>query len=168
MTSKRSTRSLSGVLVAVMLSCPGLASGDKKPVKKVIAVIVNKKNPAISLSRSEMRDIFLKRRQTWPSGDTIVPINGKTRSAIREAFEKLVLGMSPREVGAYWVKQAVTGRATPPRQIGSCDLARRMVAVLPGAIAYIELSRVDDTVKVVKINDKPPTGPDYKYFYHAK
>ncbi len=135
----------------------------KKPT--VIAVIVNHKSPVSKLTRAELKNLFLKQRQSWPGGKQVVVLNARAKSKLREAFERKLLGMAPRDVGAYWVRQRVTGRTTPPRQISSSALARRLVKALPGAIAYVELSQVDASVKLVAIDGVSPTDAKYRYSF---
>lgn len=132
---------------------------------QAIAVIVNKQNPLAQLSRAELKNLFLKLRQTWPDGKPVVALNASTGTPLRAAFERKLLGMAPSDVGAYWVKQAVTGRTTPPRQVSSSALARQLVKVLPGAIGYVELGQVDATVKVLAIDGLRPTDPKYKFTF---
>jgi ABC-type phosphate transport system substrate-binding protein len=152
-----------GALVILALLWPTWRAQAKKP--RLIAVIVNKKNPVQKLSRQQIRDIFLKRRRSWESGRTIVPINNALQSALRKAFLRHVLKMSPQEEGAYWVKQSVTGQSTPPRRVGTSVLAKRLVGSLAGAISYVELSKVDDSVRIIAIDTLKPTDPEYPYRY---
>lgn len=141
----------------------GVGDRDAAAEKKArpIAVIVNAKNPVAKLSRAELKNLFLKLRQSWPDGKPVVALNGRPKTPLRDAFERKVLGMSPDEVGAYWVKQRVTGRTTPPRQVSSSVLARQLVKILPGAIAYVELAHVDPTVKVVAVDGVLPSDAKY-------
>lgn len=156
-------------LLALLLLAPvsgGLLAGPPQP-STVIAIVTHKKSPVSNLTRAELRDIFLKRRQVWPSGATIVPINSSLDSPLKKAFDQQVLGMSAQELGNYWVKEAVTGRSTPPRRVGTSALAKQLVAAVPGAVTYLELTRVDATVKVIAVDGLQPTNPKYKYRFQS-
>jgi ABC-type phosphate transport system substrate-binding protein len=166
MTRRRPTAGHLLLLLWVFCLWPGSEAAAETPV--VIAVVVNKKNSVKNISRAELKDIFLKRRQSWGGGRTIVPINNALKSKLRRIFEQKMLGMSSKEVGAYWVKQSITGRATPPRSVGTEVLARRLVAALSGAISYIELSKVDSSVKVLSVDNVAPSATEYKYKYSPK
>jgi ABC-type phosphate transport system substrate-binding protein len=149
------------VLAAALTLAPEASAGPAK----VLVLIVHKDSPIKNLSRAEIRDIFLKRRQVWPNGQTIIPINGPLEAQEKKAFDKLLLGMTTQELGVYWVKEAVVGRATPPRRVASMNLAKQMVAALPGAITYIDLDKVDGKVKVISIDDLAPSDPRYQRKY---
>ncbi len=127
---------------------------------ETIAVIVNKKNPINNITRVRLREIYLKHRRTWSNGQTIIGINAARNSPLRKSFQLMVMKMTQQQIGAYWVKQSVKGRGRPPRASAS-GLARRLVAALPGAIAYVRLRDVDATVKVVNIDKRQPTDAGY-------
>lgn len=165
MTSRTGRVWCSGWLAILLLTLGAEAARSEEAPSKVIAVVVHPKNPVQTLSANELRDIFLKRRQVWPGGQTIIPINPPLESAVKLAFERSVLGMTPQQVGAYWVKAAVTGKTTAPRRVGTTSLAKQLVAALPGAVAYIELSLVDASVKAIAVEGILPTSPKYKHRY---
>lgn len=54
-------------------------------------------------------------------------------------------------MGDYWVQQSVTQGLTPPSTQRSARALLRFVASVPGAIAYVPPSEIDDTVAAVKI-----------------
>ena len=56
----------------------------------------------------------MKQTRMWPHADSIVPVDWDATSPHREAFSRLVLARSVREMGDYWVQQSVTQGLTPP------------------------------------------------------
>lgn len=155
---------LVAILVATPFPIPNVFS-EEAPAKTPIALILHKKNPVEKLTSAQVRDLFLKRRQNWEGGLTVVPINHAIDSKISSQFNKLVLKMTDNELANYWVKQSVTGQTTPPQRVSSQALAKRLVATLPGAISYIELDLVDDSVKVVAVDGMLPNDPQYPFRY---
>lgn len=118
-------------------------------------VIVNKANPVKTLTVLELRRIFMKQTRMWPHAESIVPVDWDATSPNREAFSRQVLGRSVREMGDYWVQQGVTQGVTPPSTQRSSRAVLRFVAGVPGAISYVPLADVDDTVAVVKVTGLP-------------
>lgn len=51
---------------------------------------------------------------------------------------------------AYWSKLIFSGKAKPLKELSSDSEVLRWMSSTPNAIAYIDASKVDDSVKVVK------------------
>jgi ABC-type phosphate transport system substrate-binding protein len=135
------------VVAVALLGEPGVQTKQTAP----FVVIVNKANPVRTLSVLELRRIFMKQTRMWSHAESVVPVDWDATSAHREAFSRLVLERSVREMGDYWVQQGVTQGLTPPSTQRSTRALLRFVASVPGAIAYVPPSEIDDTVVVVKI-----------------
>ena len=63
---------------------------------------------------------------------------------------------SVREMAEYWVQQSMTQGLTPPSTQRSARAVLRFVASVPGAIAYVPPSEVDETVRVVPVKVTDP------------
>lgn len=114
-------------------------------------VIVNKANPVKVLSVVELRRIFAKQSRMWPHAETMVPVDWDGTSDVRQAFCKMVMNRSVREMAEYYVQQSMTQGVTPPSTQKSARAILRFVASVPGAISYVPPAEVDDTVNVIKI-----------------
>ena len=68
---------------------------------------------------------------------------------LRDEFNHKVLRKDTDQVRAIWAKLVFTGQGIPPKEYGSASDIKKAVAADVSAIAYIEKSAVDDTVKVV-------------------
>jgi ABC-type phosphate transport system substrate-binding protein len=134
------------VVALVILGQPGVHTQAPPFV-----VIVNKANPIKTLSVLELRRIFMKQTRMWPHAESVVPVDWDATSDNREAFSRLVLGRSVREMADYWVQQGVTQGLTPPSTQRSSRALLRFVASVPGAIAYVPAAEVDDTVATVRL-----------------
>lgn len=118
-------------------------------------VIVNKANPVKTLALAELRRIFMKQTRMWPHAESIVPVDWDATSPNREAFSRIVLARSVREMGDYWVQQSVTQGLAPPSTQRSARAMLRFIAGVPGAIGYLPPGDVDSTVSVVKVTGLP-------------
>ncbi len=138
-------RLLAAALIVLMWT--GHASTEIIP----FVVIVNDANPVKSLTRAELRRIFMKQSRMWPHGDAMVPVDWDSTHYLRAVFCRDVLKRSVREMAEYWVQQSMTQGLTPPSTQRSARAVIRFVASVPGAISYVAPSDVDDTVNVISI-----------------
>ena len=106
-------------------------------------VISNKKMK--NLSKTQIKAIFLKKISII-NDMKIVPINLGTRNPIRVKFEKEVLKMSFVRLKSYWTKQHYLGHR-PPLNMKSQDSIKAFIKKVDGAIGYIEVNNLDDSVK---------------------
>ena len=126
----------------VLSLAAGAASAD-------VVAVVSASSPIMSLSKSQVTDIFLGRVSRFPDGSQAVPIDQVEGSSVRDQFYVKVAGKSPAQVKAFWSKIIFTGRGQPPKAVpNSIDMKKR-IAENPAAIGYIEEQLVDDTVRVV-------------------
>ncbi|HEY0285256.1 MAG TPA: hypothetical protein VGC23_07705 [Vicinamibacterales bacterium] len=138
-------RLLTAALIVVMWT--GHASTEIIP----FVVIVNTANPVTSLTRVELRRIFMKQSRMWPHGEPMVPVDWDSTHYLRAVFSKDVLNRSVREMAEYWVQQSMTQGLTPPSTQRSARAVMRFVANVPGAISYVPPSEADATVRVVLV-----------------
>lgn len=115
-----------------------------------VAVIVNKANTS-EISDSDISRIFLGKNKKFSSGESVSPANLKSGDDTRSGFEKKVLGKNSKQVKAYWSKLIFSGKAKPLKEFGTAEEAIAFVVANADAIAYIDASKVNDSVKVVKI-----------------
>jgi hypothetical protein len=98
---------------------------------------------------------------TEVGGKRLIPINHPTGSPNRVMFDQLMLGLSPDEVGRFWVDRRIRDESPPPKTVPSPDLAVRVAASLPFAITYITPDLVNDKVAVLTIDGKSPKDGSY-------
>jgi hypothetical protein len=140
-----------GLLLAILTFAfnphfAGPAGADGTPN---LAVVVNVGVPVSRLSASELEAIFTSSKRTWTDGSNIGAFSYAPDNELRREFDSVVLRMSADEVARFWIDQRVRGGAPPPRQVPDPALAVRLVAKLPGCIAYVPENLVNPTVKVV-------------------
>ena len=112
-----------------------------------IAVIVNKSNPLVALTESELARIYQGSKVHWKDGSKIVVINRPIKSEIRWKFYNRALQSKP------WRKYYNNPTPIPFKTtvVVSDFSTKRFVAYIPNAIGYISAKIVDDTVKVVML-----------------
>ena len=114
-----------------------------------VVVIVNPSNSS-QISDDDIKRIFLGKNKKFSNGNSVQAVNLQSGSAIRTDFEKQALGKSGSQVKAYWSKLIFSGKAKPLKELPSDSDVLSLVSSTPNAIAYIDASKVDASVKVVK------------------
>lgn len=117
-----------------------------------IAIIVNPKNPVKNLTKEQAAKIFLGEIKNWKDvGGNNAPILVQTRetgSGTLSTLEELLLE-----------KQKVVSTATP---FTSSALIKQAVAKSENAIGFDSVGFVDDTVKMVSLDDITPSDKTVK------
>lgn len=139
-----------GTLFAILALTAGWA--HPMPAPASFRVIVHSEVPVESLTRSELSEIFLKSRVTWPDGTPIRPIDHPIRSSLRARFLQAVYGKSPRFMTRYWHRRIFAGRDLPPPEaISDADVVA-FVRQNRGAIGYVSAAgSIPDGVKIVEL-----------------
>lgn len=119
----------------------------------LIAVIVNRNNPVVTLSEPEIRKIYNNNTLEWPDGTPITIYDLSIQDNLRTTFSERILGKPAYIVAEEWAHLKITNQAkNPPLTVKSQTLIIRRVAGEKGAIGYVSLSAVRNNpdVKVIK------------------
>lgn len=100
-------------------------------------VIVHPDNPVSSVSRSFLRDAFLKKAIEWDSGETILPIDLAWTFPERRRFTEQILRKTPAQLKNYWNQQIFSGKGVPPPEAPSVGAVLQYVLANPGAVGYV-------------------------------
>ncbi len=138
---KRTAAVFLGIALVLGSALPGAESD--------VVVIVSRESAVTALTRDQVADLFLGKLSRFPGGAKAVPLDQPEGSALRNAFYSGFAGKSDAQVKAHWSKIIFTGRGQPPAEVPDSQTARRRVAADPGAIAYIERSLADESVRIV-------------------
>jgi len=114
-----------------------------------IAVIVHPSNPLMDVSKDDIKRIFLSKTDSIKKVK-LKPITQNSLQPIRIKFDEDVLGKSPSKSKAYWSRLIFTAAGMPPPELNSNGEIIKWVSENPDAIAYIEESSLNDSVKLLK------------------
>ncbi|MCP4369842.1 MAG: hypothetical protein GY797_17260 [Deltaproteobacteria bacterium] len=123
-----------------------------------IAIITNKANDIDDLKSRILAKIFMGREGKWSDGQKIFVVDHSSDSEIRSQFYKIVLNSKP-------TKKFLKPQSPVPFKAMTLKTdvsTRKFVGRIPNAIGYIYLSKVNDKVKVLKIDGKLPDDESYK------
>ncbi|HWC19467.1 MAG TPA: hypothetical protein VG498_20810 [Terriglobales bacterium] len=135
---------------------------ERSAAQQNLAIVVNLSNPVDSLSLDELRRIFLGERGHWANGRRITLVMMEPGRPERKAILRDVCQMNEADYSNRILHGLFTGELfVSPKTLASPTGVRKFVFNVPGAIGYVRLSEVDETVKVLRINGRLPEDKDY-------
>jgi hypothetical protein len=136
------------VVCGVLLARPDIAH-----VKDVeFVVIVHPSNRFDALTRSKLSFLFLRKVSRWPWGAEVEPVDLGPHEPVRLEFTQQVLRTTERDLDQYWIDLTTTRGISRPIQVTDAAEAKSVVAMRPGAIAYIPKADLDRTVKALRVD----------------
>jgi hypothetical protein len=136
------------VVFGLLLARPGIVHA-KDPE---FVVIVHPSNRFDALTRSKLSFLFLRKVSRWPWGAEVEPVDLAPNEPVRLEFTRQVLRTTERDLVQYWIDQTTTRGISRPVQVTNAVEAKSVVAMRPGAIAYILTADLDRTVKALKVD----------------
>ncbi len=123
---------------SLVLALAGLGSARAE-----LVVIVNSKHPAASMTAEQIANVYLGKDGSF------APFDLPESAALRGEFYRKIAGKDAAQLKAMWARLIFTGKAQPPKQVGNSAEAVKQVAGNERAIAYVDRSAVDASVKTV-------------------
>lgn len=140
---------------------PGLP--DSTTFSEPLAIVVNRTNTLERLTSSELRGIFLGARSYWQNGLRITLVMRDPGEPERRTILRNVCGMTEEQFTTHFVRGLYRGDImVSPKILSSATGVRRFIFNVPGAIGYLRLSEVDDSVKVLRIDEHLPEEKGYR------
>ena len=164
------TISLFAMVVATLgLPCQQRAQTAPSPPESrlnpdhTLAIVVNRSNPINNLSFSELRKIFLGERNHWSNGHRIAIAMLDYGQPERRAVLRLIYRMDEANYQDFLLRGMFRGDVfVAPKTLASPMILRKFVFNAPGAIGYLRLRDVDQSVKVVRIDALSPQDKGYR------
>lgn len=129
------------LMLLILLICSSLSLAAE------YAVVMANSASVSELNESYIRDIFLRRRN-FDGGLKLIPVNLVGEDPARVSFERLVLQMDREQLSKYWVSNHFQG-ISPPTTQSSFPSVKVFIGRVSGAIGYVPLSMVDESLKVL-------------------
>lgn len=128
-----------------------------------LAVVVNKANSVSNLTKSQLRKLVLGEQGSWPGGVKVTVALRSPGNPERAGVLRAVCRMSEDDYAQHAMHTDFTGEAaSPPRMVSSAAAVRQLVASVPGAIGFLPLKEVTDSVKVVSVDGVAAGEASYK------
>lgn len=133
-----------------------------------LAIVVNRSNTVDNLSMAELHRIFLGQRSHWPNDRRITLVMRDPGQPERKAMLRDVFQMNETQLKNHFLHGLFTGEILVSPKVLSTPLGvRRFIFNVPGAIGYLRARDVDETVKVVRVDELLPTDKGYKLYVEA-
>ena len=166
-------RRFTASLIVLALAAWPLAGGAKSPARpeaaepggntEPLVIVVNRSNPVNDLSSAELRRIFLGNRSHWQNGRRITLVMRDPNEPERKAILRDVCGMNEDQLKNHFLHGLFTGEIlVSPKTLSTPAGVRKFIYNVPGAIGYLRVSDLDDSVKVVRIDELLPDDKNYK------
>ena len=141
------------LLLACLIPCVGLAD---------VAIVVHPGNPVAALPAEELLRILRQEQRRFRTGGSIYLVFQGSGSPARELVLRRLLRMNDLELKQFWLAKLYRGEISSfPRVLDSDVAVKRLVAVAPQAIGFVDAAAVDATVKVLRIDGKLPGQAGY-------
>lgn len=123
------------------------------------AIVVNENNPIDDISIYELRQIYLGQKTILPNGKNIVLAE---YADLKETFYEILLNWSLLKFKKHWMGLIFSNRnSVAPKEFKRYKELKDFITSEEGAVAFIELTEIDNNVKVLTINGKKPGSKDY-------
>jgi phosphate transport system substrate-binding protein len=120
-----------------------------------MAVVVNKDNKVDNVTAVHLGKIFRAEIKKWPDGKAVVLVLHKNSEGEAETLERLIK-MSPAEL-----KTLIATHKDSVMMVDSDADVLKIVQSTPGAIGFVEIHSIDNTVNVVRVDGKLPMESGY-------
>ena len=115
-----------------------------------------------NLTLAELRSIFLAERQHWGDRSRITLFVRAPIAPERDLVLSEIYGMSENRYRRYWIAKTFSGDVrSKPRLVGSTELLRNFIMVIPGSIGFVPMSEVGPNLKVIRIDGLLPGDDGY-------
>lgn len=160
-------------LLAGVPWAPGLvgqvARAEQAALPEALVIVVNRSNPVEGLSFTELRRVFLGERSHWANDRRITLVMREPGEPERKTILRDVCGMTEDQLKTHFLHGLFTGEIlVSPKILSTPTGVRKFIFNVPGAIGYLRLSDVDDSVKVVRIDELLPFDKGYKLHVESR
>lgn len=115
-----------------------------------VVLVVSRNSPIQSLSRDTINDVFMGKITTLPQVGKVIPLD-RSEDKLRADFYQAYTGKNLSQIKAHWAKIIFTGRGYPPKTMANIEELKSFLERNPNAIGYVSKDKVDDTLRVVKL-----------------
>lgn len=122
------------------------------PISSSVADMVVIANPSLSvdsLSSKEASRLFLGKKTTFDSGESVSLYDLPDSHDRKWTFYKSLTRKGPSQLNSYWTRKLFTGDGEPPQETSSVNQMKSLVASNKSALGYIPADQVDSSVKVL-------------------
>jgi len=140
-------------ILFVFFACILLLSWPANAEDADIIFICNESVPFDSITKKEIKNIFLGDKLNWTPEKEITFVIMK-KSNIHKKFARIYTKRSYSQFNNYWKRMLFTGKGRLPRSFGTEKALIDYIAKTDGAISYISSMTDTKNVKILTVSDK--------------
>lgn len=116
---------------------------------EVIYVVTHKDNPVDSITKTELRHIYLGKTHRLKNGISLVPVELSNSSAVKTRFHEIVTRKTLDQLSAHWARLLFTGRGHPIDKVSHERSVINYVSRNKMGIGYVSQIEDGQSVKVL-------------------
>jgi ABC-type phosphate transport system substrate-binding protein len=120
-----------------------------------MAVVTNKDNNVSNVTAAHLAKIFRSEIKKWPDGKALVVVLHKDSAGETETLERL------NKLSTSEWKALVTAHKDSIVLVDSDAEVLKIVQSTPGAVGFVDVRSVDNTVTVIRVDGKLPMESGY-------
>lgn len=145
------------LLIGAIAAAPVAAQAGRP-----VAIVVHPETRVENLSFSALQRIFRGEQQFWGDRSRVTLLVRAPTAFERKVVLDRIYGMNEDRFRQYWIAKMFKAEvAAGPKLVYSTDMAINLIAAIPGAITFIPATALVPGIKVVRVDGKLPTDPDY-------
>ena len=130
-------KNINPYIIVIFITANLLTAAIAKPteiqIQNSIKVITNIKDKNFSLSKQQIRNIFMGN----PVGHNLKALVLEAGNINRVIFNTKVIGLTESRIQSYWVQMRFSGRKKSPKQFSTVDELVKFMQHTPKCIAYV-------------------------------
>jgi phosphate transport system substrate-binding protein len=120
-----------------------------------MAVVVNKNNKVENVTAVHLARIFRSEAKKWPDGKAVVLVLHRSSEGETETLQRL------NKMSADELKALIAAHKDSIVMADSDAEVLKIVQSTPGAIGFVDVRSVDNTINVVRVDGKLPMESGY-------
>ena len=140
------TKYLLGLGVVMLVGLLWRGDADAQEI-----MVIAHKGRAVSLSKEEVKQIFLGQKTLWDD-NTAIHFVVYTEENSYNAFLKSFIKKSPTQFTNYWKKRVFTGKGIMPKMFKDAQKVLEFVSNTEGAISFGIFEKLDaDSIQTISV-----------------
>ncbi|HEX7048571.1 MAG TPA: hypothetical protein VF188_00030 [Longimicrobiales bacterium] len=127
-----------------------------------IAIVVHPATPVSDVTLPQLRRIFRGEQRSWPGDQRIVLLVRPPLPTERSVVLGRIYQMDEDEFRQFWLSKIFRETAmSGPKRVSDIEMARALLASLPGAISFMPAREVGTDLRVLRVDGKLPGEDGY-------
>lgn len=145
-----------------MGAVPAASAAAQAAPRPAIAIVVNPQSTITDVSFAELRRLFMGEQQFWADRSKVTLLVRAPSARERAVVLDKIYKMDEDQFRQYWIGKMFRAEvAGGPKIVYSTDMALTLIGSIKGSITFVPASAVTGDVKVLKIDGKLPSDPNY-------